>query len=479
MTGRSADACRLVLGVLLTGLLRLGAAEVTVTLLNTGDLHESSANLARIAALVAARKAADPNVLYVDCGDLLNRGDPAFQITRGAAMFETLSACGLDAAVLGNHDLSFGTAHTAALIDRFHYPLTDANSVWPAGLEPRAAPPYRLFRLKGVTVALVGTSSEHINHRLDDLVFRRRVVEAIRYLATDLRALADIVVLLTHVGGERDEALAAQLGAEFPGRPPVDLILGAHDHEAYPELRVQSSSGIAIQHSGELGRWLGETVLTWDGSRVSGRRSRLLPITADLPEDPAVAALGARVRSSLPAARPLLRLSAATTPPEFTPWLGRLAATQAAVDVALLPADAVRQPLPAGDLLPATMVQVVSRLEPLCFTVPSLAALQARLAAVADPARRPLLCTVIPHPPRRRALRVAWFCAYADAPSPPAPELDPLTAAAPDLQRRTGLSLWDVIVTAAAAARARGEPCANVDVPAAALAPAASSGGAL
>ena len=475
MVGRCAGGRRPALVVLLALCFRLVAAEVTVTLLNTGDLHESSGNLARLAALVAARKAADPNVLYVDCGDLLNRGDPAFQITRGEAMFATLSACGLDAAILGNHDLSFGTARTASFIDRFRYPLTDANSVWPAGLEPRQAAPYRLFRLRGVKVAIVGTSSEHINHLSDALVFRRRVVESIAYLATDLRALADIVVLLTHVGSERDTAIAAQLASAFPGRPPVDLILGAHDHEAYPELRIHAASGIAVQHSGENGRWLGETVLTWDGSRVSGRRSRLLPLSADLPEDPTVAALCAGVRAGLPPGRPLLRLAAPAPPAAFSPWLGRLAAAQAGADVALLPPDAVRQPLPAGEVLPATLLQVVGRLEPLCFEVPSLAALQARVAAVADPARRPLVCTVTARMPRRRALRVAWFCVYADALAPDASELGPIVAGIPSLQRRAGLSLWDAVITAAAAARARGESGVNVDLPVST--PATASGG--
>lgn len=455
--------CRRVLRCLLPAVLvlwlRLGAADVTVTVYNTGDLHESAGHLARIAAVVAARRARDPNVLFVDCGDTLNRGDPEYTVTRGEAMFATLALCGFDAAIMGNHELSFGTARTVELFDRFDRGLLDANTVWPEGLRPTQAPPYRVFRLQGVRVAIVGTASEHINHASDARVRRRPVPDVLRELLPKVRAEADIVVLLTHVGSERDEAIAAALAQALPGpRPAVDLILGAHDHLAYPELRLHAASGIAIQHSGDCGRFVGETVLTWDGTHVSARRSRLIPITPDLPEEPAVAAMRQRYRERLPPDRPLLRLAAAADAAVLARWLGPLAAVAVAADVALLPADAMPARLPAGDLGPAALLGGLRRLEAVCFTVPSLDDLHARVQALPDPAKRPLVSAPAPLPVGR-PLRVAWFCVYVDALTPAAAELGTLVAGVGELERRAGTSLWEVVLAAVANAHARGDVC--------------------
>ncbi len=438
----------------------LAAADVAVTLYNTGDLHEHAADLPRIAAFVAARRREDPRVLFVDCGDVLNRGDPEYVVTRGEAMFETLSACGLDAAILGNHDLSFGAARTVELLNRFRYPLLDANTVWPEGLRPRDAPPYRVFRLPGVTVAVVGTASEHINHRNEPPLARRTVPDALRGVLERADAESDIVVLLTHVGTERDLALAEELCREYAGRARVDLILGAHDHQAYPRILVHPPGGIAIQHSGDNGRWLGETILIWDGTRVTGRRSRLIPITADMPEDPAVAAVRDRYRAALPPDRALITLDQAAEPAAVLPWLGALAAAQAGADVALLPPRAVRTGWPAVVVLPAALVQAVARLEPLCFTLPDAADLAARLEAIPDPAARPLPCPARPGLPARGPLRVAWFCVAADEPTPADP--GPLLAGLPPPERRIGLDLWEVVLRAAADARAQGRPCLSL-----------------
>lgn len=460
------------LPVLLALWLRLGAADVTVTIYNTGDLHESAGNLARIAALVAARRARDPNVLYVDCGDTLNRGDADFTTTRGEAMFATLAACRLDAAIMGNHELSFGTARTVELMDRFSHPLLDANTLWPEGLRPQRTAPYRVFRLQGVSVALVGTASEHINHACDTQVTRRPVPDVLQELLPTVRAAADIVVLLTHVGTARDEAIAAALARAFPGpRPAVDLIIGAHDHQAYPTLRIHAPSGIAIQHSGDCGKCLGETVLTWDGTQVTDRRSRLIPLTPDLPAEPTVAQVRQSYRRRLPPEHALLWLDAPLDAAAFGRWLGSLAAAATGADVALIPPDALRAGLPAGPIGPAALLGGLKRLEPLCFVVPSSADLDTRVNALPDPAKRPLLCPARPLS-ADTPLRVAWFCVYADALAPAVTELGPLVAGVSNLQRRAGTSLWEVVLDAVAAAHDAGEPCPLLGSPAPPLAAA-------
>ena len=46
-----------------------------------------------------------------------------------------------------------------------------------------------------------------------------------------------------------------------------------------------------IQHSGAVGKFIGELTVTWDGTTIADRKLRLLPISDKLPKSPTVAAI--------------------------------------------------------------------------------------------------------------------------------------------------------------------------------------------
>jgi 2',3'-cyclic-nucleotide 2'-phosphodiesterase (5'-nucleotidase family) len=113
-----------------------------------------------------------------------------------------------------------------------------------------------------------------------------------------LRAEADLVVLLSHSGEDVDEQIARQV-------PGIDVIVGGHSHSRIPtgtfvwqsdDLQSDGHAGTIIvqahQWGGELGRL---DLLLRRGSNgqwtVARHRSRLIPITREMPEDPAVAAI--------------------------------------------------------------------------------------------------------------------------------------------------------------------------------------------
>ena len=58
----------------------------TITILNTGDIHETSYNLPRIARYVKQLRAENPNVLFLDAGDRSNKGELELMVTRGKAI---------------------------------------------------------------------------------------------------------------------------------------------------------------------------------------------------------------------------------------------------------------------------------------------------------------------------------------------------------------------------------------------------------
>ena len=347
-------------------LLRVTADPVTVTLLNTGDIHEHTANLARIAAYVRQRKEQDPNTLFLDAGDVLNKGDLAIMATRGDAMFRLLGATGYDACILGNHGLSYGAIEALAVLRRYKLPVLDANSgLWGAELNP--FPAYRVFQLKGVRVAVVGMSSEGSNHCCGPNVKRTRIHTAWEKLHAEVRAEADIVVMLTHVGSGRDRQVAKQMAKA--GRA-VDVIIGGHDHAAYKETTIEPESDTLIMHSGSFGRMLGEVRLVWDGERITERRSRLIPITAAMSQDEKVAKIRAELLAGIASGLEKANLEKPVAGRALMLWAAETLLAHEDAQAVIFAREEFGRTLPAGVLKVDNLLRAMPRLDFLTLRVP-------------------------------------------------------------------------------------------------------------
>jgi len=265
------------------------ADTVTVTFYHTSDLHENSANLPQIDRLVKEQKEKDSNVLFLDCGDRYNKGDLTPLKTRGEAMTAMIQAMSYDAVVPGNHDITFGSKRFLELVDKYSLPVLCANCVWIGDMKPNNVPPYKIFELDGVTVAIIGTAGSlthfgpagYKNKDADGLLEVRwetsEVVESIRSMVNDLDKKADIIVLMTHLGPKEDRKIAQAL-------PRIDLIAGGHTHDYFYTMVFDEQTQTVIQHSGMWGVVVGEIILTWDGEKIVDRKARLIKITPDMPK---------------------------------------------------------------------------------------------------------------------------------------------------------------------------------------------------
>jgi len=265
------------------------ADTVTVTFYHTSDLHENSANLPQIARLVKEQKEKDSNVLFLDCGDRFNKGDLTPLNTRGEAMSAMMQGMSYDAVVPGNHDITFGSKRFLELVDKYYVPLLCANCVWIRDMKPNNVPPYKIYELDGVTVAIIGTAGSlthfgpagYKRKDADGLLKVRcetiEIVESIKSLVNDLDKKADIIVLMTHLGPKEDRKIAQAL-------PRIDLIAGGHTHDYFYTMVFDESTQTIIQHSGIGGVVVGEIILTWEGEKIVDRKARLIKITADMPK---------------------------------------------------------------------------------------------------------------------------------------------------------------------------------------------------
>ncbi|MCL7453301.1 MAG: 5'-nucleotidase C-terminal domain-containing protein [Anaerolineae bacterium] len=225
------------------------------------------------------------------------------------AGYRLYSAAGVDAGVLGNHDLDGGPAALARAIGReAKFPLLSAN-VHAAALAGRVYPAAILV-IKDVRIGLIGLTTRAEVRHSPDLELSHPLI-ALQNLLPALRPRCDVLVVLSHLGHSLAAINASlrdtgdvELAAGLPARS-VHLIVGGHTHDALNEASLGAANlvnGIPIVQAGAMGRFLGQVdIVVGKEACVTG--VHLTP-TADLPLDEAFER--EQVQPLLAQAQPLL-----------------------------------------------------------------------------------------------------------------------------------------------------------------------------
>jgi 5'-nucleotidase/UDP-sugar diphosphatase len=215
--------------------------------------------------------------------ELLGQKDPLH------AGYHLYSAAGVDAGIIGNHDLDMGTAQLAhSIAQDAGFPLLAANLVH----DPPLAYPAALIAIKGVRVGLIGlTTSAQIKWCQDALEIADPV-QTLHNLLPAIQPLCDVLIVLSHLGNSTEARSAevprvgdVELARSLPAGS-VNLIVGGHTHQALNCGGLEAANvvnGIPIVQAGSLGQYLGEVTLTIaDGDNATVTDARLIQ-TDDLP----------------------------------------------------------------------------------------------------------------------------------------------------------------------------------------------------
>ena len=286
---------------------------------------ERIGGFARLAGLVRRERAGAGRVLVLDSGDAF-QGSLAFDTFGGEPELLALGALGVRAQALGNHELDRGPQN---LRERYRelatFPLLAANYVddSESGIG-ELVEPFVVLHAEGLRVGVIGVgnvrSVPELRERPNELgVLARDAAGAVQGAVDELRPLVDLVVVLTHLGLDADQALVRETSG-------IDVVLGGHQHialdepvwamdcggsgegsirDAWGRVRRCSSRRVLVVHSGAYSKYLGKLALTLDDDperldatydpldahEVTGERFELLPVRADLPEDERVASL--------------------------------------------------------------------------------------------------------------------------------------------------------------------------------------------
>ena len=215
-----------------------------ITILHTNDLHDGLGLLPHLAASIAQARREHPDALLVDTGDIGLAGDTADLGVR------LLAGLRYDALTPGNAENDI-LEHRANLA-RIGAPLVAANIASGAFGSPTVS--YLITERGNVRIALLGLTTPPVypaGHPLQrpkaqEIPVGNADASAHRWVPY-VRARADLVVVLSHLGLWHD----IQLAREISG---IDLIIGGHSHHRLA--RPVCIGETAITHAGVGGAYL-------------------------------------------------------------------------------------------------------------------------------------------------------------------------------------------------------------------------------
>jgi 2',3'-cyclic-nucleotide 2'-phosphodiesterase (5'-nucleotidase family) len=323
--------------------------------------------IAALAEEVKRLRAGQPTLLLA-AGDMI-QGNQWANFFQGESAIRLMNALGFDALVLGNHEFDFGQEVLKQRLAEAAFPVLGANVEGLPGIRPYVIKEVGGWRVLIIGVVTVDTPVMTHPRNVAGLTFRPPE-EAIRRIAPEIMAPADLVVVLSHLGLPADRRLAREV-------PGIQVIVGGHTHTRIE--RPLAVNGSWIVQAWEHGKTLGCLDLIRTDGRVTLAGGRLIDIDPAKGAAPEIAALvesyGSRVQAALDEVlgEALVDLDSKGARERETN-LGNLLTDrlrqETGAEVAILNGGGIRADIPAGpirvrqvmDVLPFNNFPVVLRL---------------------------------------------------------------------------------------------------------------------
>lgn len=314
--------------------------ERTIVLLSTNDIHARIQHFPQLATAVAACRDTLPagDVLLIDAGDRWT-GNAYVDMapTPGMPVIDLMNRLGYDAATFGNHEFDRGQAFLGTLIDSMDFPLVCANIISDTCTFPQIARSRVITTPSGVRIGLVGavTNYEGPGHpaghasSFAGLRFPDPQQEA-RREADALRERVDLLVLVSHMGDDRDMELLS-------GGTPYDVVIGGHTHV----VRDTVIGGTLLTQTGKNLQSVGVTRIRMKGRRIAGIDFSLRPL-ADYEADPAYARAVAAYYDNEELNRPVGQMAAPLSKVGLAGWVAGAIARDTQAEVGFYHIGGVR-----------------------------------------------------------------------------------------------------------------------------------------
>lgn len=229
-------------------------------ILSTNDMHASLDNVARLAT--AVKECRDTVfTIVVDAGDRWTGNAYVDLAENRLPIIKLMNAVGYDVVTLGNHDFDPGQKVLETAVESAEFDVVCTNMKSLGGNLDDIEESERIVTPAGVAVDFIGVVTSYSNGHPDgnDVNFEGLQFEDPQLVAKrECEASnGDVKVLLSHMGDDRDIALATQYGG-------YDLLIGGHTHKLLDTV----VNGTVIGQTQRKLKYVGVTRVKMRGKRV-------------------------------------------------------------------------------------------------------------------------------------------------------------------------------------------------------------------
>ncbi|MFC2107179.1 metallophosphoesterase [Bacteroidota bacterium] len=241
----------------------------SIYILNTGDIHEMSYFLPKVAHYIKKFRQEHENVLVFDAGDRFTWW-PTYDFyyengtidtvvtdlkslhTNGKAILDVLNMIGYDAMIFGNHSWVYTMDSLIMRINEYNLPILSCNIIYPANIPAKSSDVFSFGEVKIGVVGVTTGDKDHVQPG-DSLDVGGPTSQYVVNEINTVQNSSDIVVLLTHVGDQTDESSIYTLQG-------FDILIGGHSHNAMNNIVI----GKLMTKAGLGGMYVGVTEIIWD-----------------------------------------------------------------------------------------------------------------------------------------------------------------------------------------------------------------------
>lgn len=175
-------------------------------------------------------------------------------------MVDAMNMMGYDALALGRMDFAIGTEALTERLQEAEFAMLSANVL---DLETREllVEPYTILNREGVSIGIIGLSDAEVIQApgLRDRAIWLDPLSTIGDLVAQVSEQVDVLIVLSHMGLERDQLLARTV-------PGINVIVGGYTRKLMQEPEREGNTLIVQQ--GYQGEWVGKLTVTIDEQGV-------------------------------------------------------------------------------------------------------------------------------------------------------------------------------------------------------------------
>ena len=160
--------------------------------------------------MVKQERQASSHLLLLDAGDSLFGDRFLGQQTQGKGVVEAMNLLGYDAMALGGGDMRLGLDTLRQRMAEAEFPFLSANVIL-SGTETLFTEPYIIKEIGDHRVAIIGLTEPEAADAVQGAVTVLNPIETARRYVAEVGSEASIIIVLSHIGVERNMKLAGEV----------------------------------------------------------------------------------------------------------------------------------------------------------------------------------------------------------------------------------------------------------------------------